>query len=214
MTNLSIEEIYSKLDKQIKLAEGYAEIKNLSFIIKSCRLKPYDYVYGEKSRNIVLYKKWIDEFGNSLNLIKSNKIKVVMGDRSISKDSITTDLYYGLSLNKIAKISKLIYCCYGKDEDTQQDCCIISFLGVDNYFRSYLYLYGEWKQVSTLMIGINNLKLLVNSLDIKHFQKFSKKENTPIPCISPGTWLSFMPPSDELFTLVEKECDYLIPILK
>lgn len=214
MSSSSIEILYSQLDKHIKLVEGYTEIKNLSFIIKACRLKPYDYIYDKKTSNIVLYKNWFDEFGNSLKIVKNNRIKIVLGDLSIKEGITNTDLYYGLSLSKIIKISKLAYCCYGKDEDLQHDCCIITLLGLDNYFRSYLYLHDEWQQVSTLMIGLNNLKLLAKNLDIRHFQKLSKKENAPIPCISAETWLSFMPPSDELFALVEKECDYLIPILK
>lgn len=215
MINLSIENLYFVLDKHIKLVESYTEIKHMAFLIKACRLKPYSYVFNKKTQKIELFKKWFDEYGNSLNLIKGRRIVITQNDTSLDTSKIIcTDLYYGLSLNKIAKISKMAFCYYGKDEDFQQDCCMITFLGIDNYLRTYLYYNNEWKQVSSLMLGMNNLKLLIKYLDAKHFHKFSKKENTPIPCISGEAWLTFLPPSDDLLSLVKKECDYIIPILQ
>jgi len=43
MKNPSLDSVYNSLNKHILLAESYTEIKKLAFIIKACRLKPYDY---------------------------------------------------------------------------------------------------------------------------------------------------------------------------
>ena len=209
MKSPNIESLYANLDKSIKLIESYSEINNLAFIIKACRLKPYEYM-KERSGNIVLYRKWYDEFGNSFNLIKNKKIKIIIGDLSVR--SICTDMYYGLSIFKMAKMSKMISLSFGKDEDYQDDCCSITLLGIDNYLRSYLYIYDEWQQVSTLTTGMVNIKNIVKNLDIKYYHKLQNKENSNLPCIAGQTWLSFMPASEEFIDLVRRECSYILPL--
>ena len=60
---------YEKYHKHILLAETYSGIKYLPFIIKSCRFKPYDVLYGNSPTSLLLHKHWIDEYGNSLKII-------------------------------------------------------------------------------------------------------------------------------------------------
>jgi hypothetical protein len=55
----------TQFDKYILLAQGYSEIKELSFIIKACRFKPHDYIFKDKSNKLILYTEWFDEYGNS-----------------------------------------------------------------------------------------------------------------------------------------------------
>lgn len=215
MRSPSLEFFYAKIEKMIALAQSYTEQEHLGFIIKSCRLKPYDYVFEGRSDKIVLYRWWFDEYGNSMELIKNKRIRLVFGDLRLDRDRIiSTDLYHGLSLDRVVKMSKLVYLCAGKDEDLYQDCFLLSFLGVDNYFRTYLYWYGEWQQVSPLLLGMKHLKLLLNNADIKHFRQLSNSENLPIPCISGQTWLSYLPPGKDFLGILSKQYEVLLPIFQ
>ena len=74
--------------------KSYTEIRNLSFIIKSCRLKPTKYYFGDKQNKTILYKEWFDEYNNSLIITRDKSPKIIYGDLSINKFSYT-DLYYG-----------------------------------------------------------------------------------------------------------------------
>jgi len=131
MKILSLDSFYKKIKRTVLLVEGYTEIKNLAFILTACRLKPIG--LGSK---LELHRHWVDEFGSSLKIIKK-KIQIVHNDLSIDREHLPcTDLYYGLSLERIVKMSKLSYLCYGQDED--EIYYIISFLGIDNYLRTYL----------------------------------------------------------------------------
>jgi|ERR1700686_2452102 len=211
MKSPSLDALYSKLDKHILLAQAYTEIPELSFIIKTCRLKPCDYIFGKRNNKTVLYKLWFDEFGNTLN-IKNKKIEIVYNDLSLNSNQIiSTDLYYGLSLDKIAKISQLLYLSAGIDEDLLQECFFLSFLGIDNYLRSYMYLYGEWQQVSSLLLGLENLKLLSSQTDIKYFRNFPNQKNCPIACHSHQEWISCVPVSQSFLEIIKKQYEILLP---
>src|SRR5579864_9284612 len=101
MRSPSIEFFHAKIDKLIRLAASYTDMKELEFIIKACRLKPYTYVFQGRSGKITLHRWWYDEFGNSLNITKHKKINIVYNDLSLNKrDIISTDLYYGLSIDR------------------------------------------------------------------------------------------------------------------
>ncbi len=214
MRSPSLERLHAKLHKQIKLVQSYTELEGLEFIIKACRLKPYDYVFKERDSRIILHEWWFDEFGNSLVVSKKRKVDIIHNDLRLDRNRIVcTDLYYGLSIENIAKMSKLVHLVAGKDEDLYEDCYLLTFLGLDDHLRSYLYWYGEWQQVSPLLMGMKSLRLLVDHTDLKYFNQIGKKENSAIPCISGETWLSYMPPSGEFLRLVNKQYEMLHPIL-
>lgn len=214
MRSPSIEFFHAQIEKLIRLAKSYSEIGALDFIIKACRLKPYDHVFVERSKKIILHRWWFDEFGNSLNILKNKKLRITYNDLRLDRNKIiSTDLYYGLSLDRVAKMSKLVYLCAGKDEDLYQDCYLLSFLGTDNHLRTYLYWYGEWSQVSPLMMGTKHLKLFVANLDIKYFRALTKSEDTPIPCIQAQTWISYLPASKDFLDIIRKRYEPLIPVL-
>ena len=83
MKNPSADWLYAKLEKEIKLAEAFGQIKNLGFIITACRLKPYDYVIKRPKKVIKLYKYWFDEFGNSITINKvKEKLQVIHNELS------------------------------------------------------------------------------------------------------------------------------------
>lgn len=215
MKSISIDNLYYQLDKHILLAQAYTEINDLFFIIKSCRLKPYDYFFTHKSQKLILHRHWFDEFGNSVNILDNKKIKITYNDLSLPRDKIvSTDLYYGLSLERIARMSKLAYLCVGKDEDLYQDCALITFLGIDNYLRSYLYLYGEWKMVSPLVLGINHLQAIARHKELRAFKEILIKENPGLPCVEPAQWLTFIPTSKVLLSLLAKKHEGIFSFLK
>lgn len=214
MKSPSLDTLYTQLDRHILLVQSYTEISDLFFIIKTCRLKPYQYIFQEKSDKLILYKWWFDEFGNSFKVSGANKTQIIYNDLALPRKNITsTDLYYGLSIDKIVKISKLGFICFGKDDDLDQDCIILTFLGIDNYLRSFMYLYGEWQQVSPLLLGLHSLKMISENKDIKYFKKLETKENAPIPCATTEQWLTYMPPRKEFMSLLSVHCQPVHAIL-
>jgi len=215
MKSPSLESLYATLHKHMLMVESYTEIPNITFLFKACRLKPHSYFFEKKNNKIVLYTRWFDEFGNSFKLLKNRKLQIIYGDLSIDQDRLVcTDLYYGLDLKKIAKISKFAYISCGIDEDTYQDCILISMLGIDNYFRTYLYLYGYWQQVSTLLLGTKNLKIIAKNLDINYYKALSNTENIRLPCSEAQTWLTSLPIKEDFFQTLEKQCGIVSSIIE
>lgn len=214
MKNPGLDRLHGKLDKCIRLVESYTEIKELAFVLKAGRFKPYSYMFEKRNENIVLYDWWFDEFGNSLRLNKK-KIDIIYNDLSLDRTKIVcSDLYYGLSINKISKISKCAYICLGKDEDLCQDFVLVTFLGIDNYFRSFMYMYEEWLPVSSLLMGLDILKLIGKNAGIKYFQKFPFKKNSSIPCIAEERWLTCLPVHQDFIDLVAKDNEVISFIVK
>jgi hypothetical protein len=206
MRSPSLDKFYTQIDKHILLAQSYTEIKDLFFIIKSCRLKPNNYIWGDRSSKLILYRDWFDEFGNSLKIQNNKRIKIVLNDLDLDRTKIViTDLYQGLSIDKVTRISKLCYICAGIEEDFNEECAIITFLGIDNYLRSFVYLYDEWTSISPLVLGMKNLKFLAHNRDVKYFLNSAIKENMPIPCIVADQWLTFMPPNEAVAKSLDKK---------
>lgn len=212
--NHNLEYMYGYLDRYIALIEGYTEISNFANIIRACRLKPYPlFSRRDATYKLTLKRHWIDEYGNSLKIVGKNP-KIIFGDLNIPEyKNICTDLYHGLSLYNKIKISKLAYLCYGRDEDLYQDCIIISLLGIDNYLRTYLYLYGEWMQVSPLIIGINQLSFLFKYQNV-NFKELVLKKNIPIPCNDARVQVICLPADERVIKSLETQCDVVYSILK
>lgn len=203
MKSINLENYYSKINKKILLAEAYTEQPTLGFIIKMCRLKPAEY-----STKLCLERKWIDEYGNSLNILKNKKIRIVENDLTIDKNNLVcTDLYSELPLSKISKVSKLVYVLSGKDEDFQEDYLIISFLGIDNYLRTYYLYNGQFELCSPLNLGTKVLKFIVENKDIKYFIESNNKDFVLFPCLGQKSWLSFWPASKQFTEIINKNCE-------
>jgi hypothetical protein len=215
MRSPSLDWLHAKLDKHIRLVQSYTEIEDLAFIIKACRLKPYKYIFEKPDNKLVLHRWWFDEFGNSFKVIKNKRLLITYNDLRLDRQKIiSTDLYYGLSLDRIAKMSKLVYLSAGKDDLLYEDCYLLTFLGIDDYLRSYLYMYGEWQQVSPLLLGMKHLKLLAYHKDIRYFLQLGNEKNSPLPCISGQTWISCLPPSNAFLVMLSKEYETILPLLK
>lgn len=203
MKSPSIDRYYLTINKNVLLVQSYTGIDNLAFIIKACRLKPYPL----QTRNKFDFCKWwVDEFGNSFKIIKNKRIKITYNDLSL--DNIAcTDLYYGLSLSKIMKMSKLIHVFSFKNDENRYNQ-IITFLGIDNYLRSYILSNGKCEQVSPLVLGLINLKNIFQNLDIKYFQKFKNYKNNFTTGEVIDGWLSSLPANAKFVSqLEEHHCD-------
>jgi hypothetical protein len=200
MKTPSLDRFYLKINTSIKLAESYTENKDLSFIIKSCRLKPIS-LLNSKYNKLQLHRLWIDEHGHSLRIDKK-KINIIYNDLSIDTTKIVcTDLYNGLSLNDTIKISKLAFILH---EMNDEDSYFISCLGIDNYLRTFLIINNECIKGSGLIIGMKNLKLISKNKDIKYFISLDKKVNKVFPCNSARGWITYLPASKDFITLLDK----------
>lgn len=214
MKSPSIDKLYTNINKHILLAQGYTEIKELAFLIKSCRLKPYDFLLDPQNKKLLLHRLWVDEFGNSVTILTNKRLKITYNDLSIKKSNIiSTDLYYGLSIDKIVKISKLAHIFVAKDDDNYEPILIITFLGIDNYFRTFMLVDGEWAPLSPLILGINNLKNIIYNRDIKYFKELSIKENIYMPCVLPEAWLTFIPANRLFISLMERKDELIASII-
>lgn len=206
MKSPSLESFYYKINRSVLLTQSYTEIENLAFIIKACRLKPKTLFFNNEKYSLKLYQEWFDEFGNILKIIKTKKIDIIYNDLSIIDNKIATDLYYGLSVDKIVKISKLMHLIIGKDEASDK-VFIITFLGIDNYLRSYLFMDNEWTVVSPLILGINRLRNIIKRSDIKFFHELKYKKDNMIPCQVATEWISYIPVANNLIEIIKEKND-------
>lgn len=214
MRVLSVETFQIIFDKQITLTSAYTDNTSTAFIIKSCRLKPYDIIFSEYSEKIKLYNKWIDEYGNYLEITNKKKILIKLNDLSIDKSKITSsDIYENLPIDKIAKVSKFIFSLIAKDEDNLEDHVILSFLGIDGFLRTYCLIYGEWSKIPSLYLGYDILNKISAYQDIKYFLNL-KIKNTPYPCVDQKACLSFMPPSNDFIAWLKRWNQPALDIIK
>lgn len=214
MKTQSLNSIYHKINKQISLVESYTEVEDLAYIIKACRLKPYDYLFKNKNPNLILHKWWVDEYGNSFKL-NGKRIELTFNDLKINQSNlINTDLYSGLLISNVLKMSKLIYINTGLDEEVYQRFYHINFLGIDNYLRSYLYMHDQLESIPPLTLGMKNLKLLAHHKDIKYFLTFKKKENNPVPCLQPEQWISSLPAHQDFIQEMNKHHPVIYNLFK
>lgn len=189
--NYLIEEYYDKIMPEVNLVSSYLDDPLIKDIIIRCRLKPYKY-NARFNRKLILRTHWIDEFNNSI-FFNNKKIKIIENDLIIDKKEIKqTDVYYGLSINKISKISKKAYLVLGKDEDVLKEYANITLLGIDGFLRNFMLYDGEWFQCSPLSIGIDNLYKIMENLNLVHFRSFNKK-NKKFPVLDKKEWITSLP---------------------
>jgi hypothetical protein len=201
-----IDRFYHKIKKHILLAVGYTERPDLEFIIRACRLKPLEILKNPSDQEVRLHRHWVDEYFNSLLIIKNKRIRIILNDLSILDcPQTSTDLYVGLPLDKVALMSKLAFLFCGQEKENHNPHYIISFLGLDNYLRTFIYADKEWEQYSSLYLGMPILKFIAKNKDIKYFLEYKQKEKIIYPCNKQAAWLTFWPPHEDFLVLLEKE---------
>ena len=195
MANISLEEFYLKIQKHINLATDYSGYEHLSFIIKSCRLKPVTLLekgLTPEFRSTKLFKEWIDEFNCQYEIIKDKRIKLHPFQLNNLK-KINTDLYYGLNIKSISKISKLALFIDYQDPDLGL-VTVITFYGIDNYFRTFMIHDDKIEKISTLLLGIRTLNLLAEKINIGYFEEISIRDVPMFPDLkSQKAYLTFWP---------------------
>ena len=193
MKILNLDSFFYKIRKSIILAESYSEIKNLSSIIKMCRLKPHELLYDPPEYySIKLFRKWVDEFNNLLIINEKKKVVINYNQLELSSNQFRcSDLYYGIGINKTLKMSKIMYFAYGKSHD--DIFIILNLLGVDNYLRCFVYYDGEWNYQSPLLVGFDRLKSISENMDIKYFKTLKNKKNYMIPCDIEREYITYLP---------------------
>lgn len=210
---VSINTLYSHIYKNVELVSAYTDNKDLSSLIKICRLKPYNLLGKNLKINTVLYYWWVDEYNNSFKINQKKEIKIILSDLSIKRKYLTSsDLYGQLHVSDVAKFSKLVYILAGKDEDLNKDHTILAFLGIDDFLRVFVLTYGEWKQYSPLNLGLDILLKIVNNLNITTCLELSENKPVIYPCSSQKEWLSYWP-SESLVSVLKQNNESILDII-
>jgi hypothetical protein len=172
--NIDIETFYSKTVGHMNVAGTFVNNPTLPKIIRSCRLKPSSVFDPNFQFSAKLEKHWVDEFGNSVYL-DSGHTKIIMGDIGINADSKNcTDLFYGNAIKTISENSKVAFIASGTNILSGGDLFLVSFYGVDEYIRTFIFTQSRWIRVSPLTMGINTLTLFFNNVN-KQITDLDKK---------------------------------------
>lgn len=186
----TIEEYYLRFNSELNIISGYLDDNTIRDILIKCRMKPYGLRARDGVRKI-LRRHWIDEFGNSLYLDKKT-IRIVPNDLSIlERNIIHTDLYEGLTIDKILKISKMAYFFLGSEDNNYIK--IISLLGIDNYIRTYIKHEEKWERISSILLGVDVVRVIVDNESIGSWKKINTGDNRIIPCTNIEEWLVCTP---------------------
>lgn len=168
--SLDIYSLYDKIDKSIKVLSANIRDPNMISLIKACRYKPLQFLKENKT-NILLYNDWIDESNHVISFNKRKKSFSQFKDYyylGVDKN-ITTDIYYGLDIYKIHKISTRAYCVTGFSEIDDSLNIYICFLGMDNFLRAFWYFDNEWLPAPTNWMNPKTILSLLGfgKIDIK-----------------------------------------------
>lgn len=209
----NLDSFYVTIDKHIRLAEAYTGWRGLSFIIKMCRLKPQSMLSGAHNLKLHLHDWWIDEYGNSLRIKHNKRLALSFNDPQIKERVINSDLYGCLPLDKVAKMSKLLYLLVGQDRD-KQDHAIVAFLGIDNFLRVFTLINGQWQSIAPLQLGLRILKMFsVHHNTIRNYTRLHQKKTVIRPCIIQESGLYSWVPRGKTMSILKKY-PYIMDILK
>lgn len=172
MYNIDLENLYSRIDGHILLASAYIQNPVLIKIIKSCRLKPYSIFTGDFKAGTRFEKHWVDEFGNSLKFDGTEPHIVLSDPELMNKTKISTDLFFGNSVNTVSKDSKFALIAKGKYFG--EELYLVAFYGQDEYFRVFIH-NGKWSRISPLLLGMNTLNELHKYIGSQRITEIDKK---------------------------------------
>jgi hypothetical protein len=209
---INLDHYYLDIEDKILAVAAYTENKNAEQILKICRFKPYP-IQPKRSLHKSLYRYWVDEYSNSIE-IKNKRLNITLNDLKINKKNIiSTDIYKGLDISKIYKISKLMYIFKGTELDFKTNHYILSFMGIDNYLRTYSYCYDEWSQIPSIYLGINVLNSIIDNLDIQFFKNFNFKNKIIFECDNQQAILGKIPISKFFNDELRNEYNFILNTL-
>jgi hypothetical protein len=202
MTSITSSGLAFKLQKQAKLCSVVFKDAYLETIIKFCRLKPLDPKSHIKKTTVA--DIWVDEFGNSIKLTKKEK-QIKLNDLSLDRSKIiNTDFYCKLPIEKISKISRMLFAFVGKEEDFQSKHLILGFVGIDNVLRVFCLIYNEVFAIPPLSLGYRILRLIAKNFNCEDIKHFKNNKDVLYPCSGRLCFLAPLPAGPELKFLLEK----------
>ena len=92
----------------------------------------------------------------------------------------------------------------GYCDDTNKPRYFISFFGIDNYFRSYIYEDG-WSQCSTLYLGVDNLNIILNRVNINGYEWLNC--NNTLPFVNCRFLLSSIPLDSDIKKILKNNIE-------
>ena len=184
----------------------------MEFLIKSCRLKPYNYYFNNSKNKIVLHRKWFDEYGNSF-FLNLKDVEILFGDvQMIGKNQALSDIYEGLGILQVKKISKL--CCLLELTILENKVIYVSFLGIDDYLRTFV-INESVEKISSLYLGSSIIEQIYSNLDLKYFKTMKiKKSMLPMHASSARGWISFMPMHSDFKKIINDNFEQISSIFK
>jgi hypothetical protein len=190
MTNRvrNLDNYYLTIDSKLRIVGAHMEDNDITFLLTMCRLKPH-----QENKDSKLQRWWVDEWGNSLKIRTINQYKqlhIILQDDAL-KSFIPTcnDLYRCLTLDKMVKMSKLLYLLIGKD-DQHRDHAVIASLGIDGFLRVFTLIKGYWHNVSPLSLGSRTLHWIAHRREGKRpIYTSSSSGKVILPCLSQRVWL-------------------------
>jgi len=168
-------------DQIAKVTASFLQDKAIYDMIMFCDITPTK--AKPKVLNPVI--SWTDSFGCSISF---NKKTITYSNL---EKPINQDMYSGLSLEKILKITDKICIVKGIDEDYLKPFIYYNCLCVDNKIRSYLIYNDNLYKTSPLYLGYDNLYEFVRNKNIIHW--YSKDSDIFIPCINQKIYYSSYP---------------------
>lgn len=172
--------------------EAFFEIKNLKKIIEYCDL----YITHKKNKYLPA-KKWNDAFHNQVILSKQNfQVNEFVTDQE--NNFISYDLYIGLDLNEILKITKTVMLVIGITEFNNINC-YLNCLCFDKKIRSYYLNDNEWMKVSPLHLGYELLNELIINEDTITYNVINYEHQILIPLFNQKIVLARYPFNKFLF---------------
>lgn len=203
MASLTSAELELKLKKRAKLSSIVFKDPYLESIISFCRLKPKNAKTTSSISKTELCDTWIDEFGSSIRITKKEKT-IKLNDLSVDKSKIiNTDLYSKLSIEKISKISNIIFLFCGKEEDFKTDHFVLSFLGIDGILRTYCFIYEEWFSIPPLALGYSALRLIAKNKSCEDIKIFKNNKVLVYPCKKQISFLSYWPNNPDMNKIID-----------
>ena len=192
--------VNKKIDKHKKLVAAYMEDEFYYKFLNSCVLFP-DKIDNKHNYKIRLETKWIDQFGNSLN-IEDKKAKIIIGDISLTnKKRIKSDIYYLLPINEMIKKSKLMYLMFGKIN--KRDYKEILLLGNDGILRGFLMAYGLTNKVSPLYFDMDVIRLMLENLPVDADE--IKRKKTLLPAEETRHYLIRLPNKEAVMNFINEK---------